>query len=386
MTTAPLRWNKAVLLAKAETTPDVDASPTGSANAIRVMNVRISFAPTIDQDREVSASLDPGDSIVGGIKATVAFDVFMKGSGTAGTPPEVGPLLKMSGWSETITAAAIPAAPEALASGVSGIQATLGATAAATVNLYRGMPVVFTGGIAGASFIYDYSAAKLAKLTDTLGGSLSTDTNYQIPVNVLYSLASGTIPNGTLYFYNDGTLWKFVGCQANSPIALNSGAAGKLSFSFSGVFIGTTDAAMVTPTYDGTQRQVWRNGVFTINSVAAALKALTFDPGSTITQPDDPNEIEGFGQAVITARTPRGQMDPLMTLVATRASVSHFQNMTKQPVHGRYGATAGNRVALTMPSCLYHNATPGDSGGGLTALTIPFHPTGEDAGAFLCFW
>jgi len=74
-----------------------------------------------------------------------------------------------------------------------------------------------------------------------------------------------------------------------------------------------------------------------------------------------------------------------MTLVATRDVIDDLNNGTQAILHGRYGTTAGNRVAVTCPTVIYSNATPGNRQGILTE-EITFAAIGQDAGAFICVY
>lgn len=376
---------KAALTAKIESTEGTEAVPSASTDGVLVENLRVTPNPNVIDTNEVTPSLDAFDPIVGGMFMEIAFDVYMKGSGTAGTAPEWNDLLKACGFSETITGTAVPAAAEALAAGGSTITAVLGTSAAATLQLYRGMPINFTGNQVGTSFIYDYSAAKLAKLTDTFAGALVATTNYQIPVNIVYGPASSSISSLTMYVYNDGLLYKFTGCRGNVSFAFESGGPAKMSFTFRGMFLSKTDVALPTVTYDSTRPPIWKGGAFTINSVAAAGQSLSLDVGNQLAQPDNPAAAEGFDPAVITARQMRGSINPNETLIATRDIMADFRAQTKRPIHGRLGSTAGNRIGITMPSGLYLGQTPGDRNG-IRTVDVPFAATGQDAGAFITQW
>jgi hypothetical protein len=380
-----LSVRKAAILFKIESVEGTDAAPSASTDGVLVENLRMTFNPIITETNEVTPSLDPFDPIVGGMSVTTEFDVYLKGSGAAGTAPEFGKLLKACGFAETITGSAIPASPEALASGSSTTQATLGASASSTAELYRGMPISVSGTQTIDSFIADYSAAKLAKITDTAGGNLTTTSNYQIPINVLYTPASASISSGTLWWYNDGILYKVVGNRGNVSFSLTSGGPGRMSFRFMGAFESKTDAAMPAVSYDSTRPPIWKAGAFTINAAQAAGQSLTLDMGSQITQPDNPNASEGFDPAIITARQPRGSINPKESLVATRDIMADFRAQTRRSIHARFGTTAGNRVALTIPAGLYLNQTPADRNGYRVA-EVPFHATGQDAGAFLAIY
>jgi len=94
---------RAQLAAKAEGT-EGSAETLAGADAFLAMNV--SFKPEIEMHPRdnVSASLSNFSQVPGARKATMEFDVEVKGSGTAGTAPALGKLLKACGFGETVSA------------------------------------------------------------------------------------------------------------------------------------------------------------------------------------------------------------------------------------------------------------------------------------------
>jgi hypothetical protein len=380
-----LRSRNAALLAKIETTEGADASPVAGTDAVLVENPQISFNPNTVQTNEVTGSLDGRGPITGGMTVQLTFDVLLKGSGVAGTAPEWGKLLKACGWAETVTSTAVPVAAEAATAGTT-TSLTLGAGASGTAQAYRGMPLLLTGNpAAGAtSFVADYAAGKVATLADQFGAALSTGTSYQVPVNVLYKPASVAIPSLTFYLYQDGVLYKVAGCRGNATLRLTSGNVGRISFTFTGMFVSKADAAVPAGlVYDATRPPVWKGGKALVNRVVSAMASLSIEFGNQMTNPDNPNAAEGFDPSIITARNMTGSCDPLETLIATRDSMAALRAGTQQIIHASYGQAAGNRVGLTIPAAFYTNLQPGDRNGLLTN-THQFACTGQDAGAFIC--
>lgn len=97
--------NRMVILAKIESTYNVDSSPVPASNAIKVEN--LSWAAdqlTMIERPTVKASLATEQAIYAGMLRKVSFSCEIKGSGTAGTAPEIGVLLRACAMSETIVA------------------------------------------------------------------------------------------------------------------------------------------------------------------------------------------------------------------------------------------------------------------------------------------
>ncbi|MFD1342881.1 phage tail tube protein [Litorisediminicola beolgyonensis] len=100
-----IRWRDKILLAKIETTYATDATPTGAANAILATEVSLNPMEGEDVSRELERPfLGAQPTIPVDVHATLSFRVELVGSGTAGTPPGWGPLLRACGCAETVNA------------------------------------------------------------------------------------------------------------------------------------------------------------------------------------------------------------------------------------------------------------------------------------------
>jgi hypothetical protein len=99
---------KKFLIAKIESAYGSDPTPVGGSDAIQVTNLEVT---PIESDNVQAAAYQGfiGNStrgtLVANKRVSVTFDVELSGSGTAGTAPAFGPLLKACGLSETIVAA-----------------------------------------------------------------------------------------------------------------------------------------------------------------------------------------------------------------------------------------------------------------------------------------
>lgn len=99
-------WNEKTLMLKAETTYGVDATPTGAANAILARDVRLSPMEGQDVDRMLELPyMGATGTVPTALHAKLSFKVEVKGSGTAGTAPAFGPILRACGCAEVIVAA-----------------------------------------------------------------------------------------------------------------------------------------------------------------------------------------------------------------------------------------------------------------------------------------
>lgn len=94
--------HREVILAKVESTYNTDPTPVASTDAVLVHNPALSFNATYTDRTPVKPSLSKLQGIYGGKLAQLTFDVHLRGSGAAGTAPEVGALLRGCGMGETV--------------------------------------------------------------------------------------------------------------------------------------------------------------------------------------------------------------------------------------------------------------------------------------------
>lgn len=111
---ASVLTRRRLILAKIESTYGTDPTPTGSSNAILVRNLEIQPLLTDTVNRElVRPYLGQSDQLLSQTRVEVTFEVELAGSGTAGTAPAYGPVLRSCALSETVVAdTSVTYAPE----------------------------------------------------------------------------------------------------------------------------------------------------------------------------------------------------------------------------------------------------------------------------------
>jgi len=99
-----LLTRKRLLLAKAETTYGTDSSPAGT-DAILVRQLEITPLQSDTVERElVRPYLGAAQTLLANTRVEVTFQVELAGSGSVGTAPAYGSILKACGFSETVSA------------------------------------------------------------------------------------------------------------------------------------------------------------------------------------------------------------------------------------------------------------------------------------------
>ena len=100
-----MNWDLHLITAKEETTYGTDSAPTGDANAILAQNVKLTRMAATEVERAHARPYQGArPSQLVGKHMKITFEVEAKGSGTAGTAPGCGVLLRSCKTSEVIVA------------------------------------------------------------------------------------------------------------------------------------------------------------------------------------------------------------------------------------------------------------------------------------------
>ena len=158
--------NREVILAKQEVTYGTDPTPVAATDAVLVEE--LSWANEglrMNERPAVKNTLAPLKPVYGGRLKTLSFTCEGKGSGAAGTPPEMGPLLRACGFGETI----VPSTSVTYEPVSTGHES-------ATVYYYRdGKQFILTGCRGSVSVTME--AGGIMKFAFTITGHVNTDAD-----------------------------------------------------------------------------------------------------------------------------------------------------------------------------------------------------------------
>jgi hypothetical protein len=168
-----------VLLAKVESTQGVDAEPTAANNAIKSAVISITIDGQELTDPTVKGSISAEPRRYTNKTVTLSIPVVLKGSGTAGLPPEISPLLQCCACKETIVDT----------SGSEEVNYKPVNTAAdmktSTVYVYKDGLLVKVTGCMG-NFSLSSQAGEFAQITFNLQGKFLSATDASNPSSPTY--------------------------------------------------------------------------------------------------------------------------------------------------------------------------------------------------------
>ena len=389
MSTNLVRLRNAAIAVKVETTPGTDSIGGSPATTDWLgAECQVQFDQNAVPNTEMTGSLDRSPAIVGGLRPRLRLVVPLRGSGTVGTAPEWGRLMRCCTMAETLTAAAVPASPLALtAGGANG--GTLGATFGNTAQQYRGMPILLgaiTGDQPAVSAIADYLATRAATFIHTVATAFTVTQTAQIPINQLYSPTSdeAVFRTATIYFYADGMRWRFTGCLGTWSLDLTTGGTGILTFDLAGNFVDVSATALPTGwnTVIRPTPPRFVAGACRLDGAIARVRAFSLQAGVATVLPDNPEAAEGYDPAVPTERDMQGRLDPLMDTTVSVSRFTNFRTGVNMRLGAILGSTPGNRFAVVVPSARAVAMNPGDRSG-LAVDSIGFQADGADSAAFI---
>ncbi|QJR79606.1 hypothetical protein CA267_001740 [Alteromonas pelagimontana] len=256
---------------KIESTPGTESAPDPLVDSILVSAVSISNEGLRMIERpNIKPSIATDQQIFGGTMKKLSFTAELKGSGTAGTAPEIGQSLRACGLSETIGAGTVTYAP-----------------------------------------------------------------------------VSDGHESATIYYYQDGRLYKLLGCKGNVTLNAEAGALGTAQFEFTGHDGGLADALFPTLAYNSTVPKPFIKVAFKIDEYGAIINSLSLNAGNNIVINGDVSSDWGFGDVEITKRDPNGTIDPRAVSLATKNFYTAFKDGTRLALStGPVGSTTGNRYQI----------------------------------------
>ena len=342
--------------------------PTTDAVPVEYSSINRNSPFTTEQSTEATGSLVGGAADVQGQAATFGFQSRIKGAGngvvyTSSVKPPLHSALAACGMKPLFTAAIVAAL--ATAGGATAV--TLPASFPATARALMGMPLMIGAGVGvgRVPFVIEYTAGRVATLTENFSTPLDATTSLALPANWTYAGTSPSDaasrltdqPKAVIYLYRDGVLWKYTHCRGIVDLSGNAAKRGMAQFTFTGIFAGREDVAVpanlvvanhLAPTLvKGSGAGA--SSVALLKRRELSLSTWSLTNGSQVTSPEDPNTPQGFGPGEIGGRVPVLTVDPLATLVANRDTITDIGTGTVMPGVLRHGMTQGNRWAVTMP-------------------------------------
>lgn len=374
-----LKANNTCVALKLQESVDTFSSPSSTTDVLPVSQLAFSITGVTIANDEATGSEAKNGAEVSGKNATLSYRVKLRPPGGASVPLAgaflLGRILVAAKMTENRIATAIPASAEALGSGSTTAMAVLGAGAAGTANLYKGLALTLSdlGSTTPSRLtaIRSYNASKNAVLMQTLENAPAA--NYQIPSQLSYqrSIVAGDAPFASQRFWADGHRYDLVNCVLTSlriviPATTREAAAfPELEVTWAVTILSDADEATpVVPSLGPTPK--WRDGKFFMSGRATPGSNLTLDSGLSVGYPPNPNKAEGNDAPQLIESTATLSFERHHSLKAVVDHLAQADAQAQHSVYAQWGYTAGNMVQLVVPDARFNYASPNLGGGFIT--------------------
>lgn len=289
-----------LLLAKVEVTKGTDVVPVVGTDAIRIKSGKISLNQDAVARSALKQTMGPLAHLVGKQTVQLEVEVDLKPSGTAGTAPEVGTLLRGCGLLETI--------------------------------------------VAVTSVAYDPLSASHKSLS--------------------------------MYWYEDGLLWKLLGAVGKFSFGGQIGGTSSLKFTFMAAYAAPTAVACPTgAVYQATAPLVMSSTDIVNDGAVVKVGAFSFEDGNDVQH----HYTTGQSEFVVAGRNPKIKLTK--DSISTAAEWTALNAGTTAALSATFGTTAGNKLVLTAPVAKREGVAVGQRADRNT-LEVSyglFESTGDDA-------
>lgn len=223
--------------------------------------------------------------------------------------------------------------------------------------------LTFQAEIKGAGAAYSATVLPaLDKYLQACGFSSIVDTTAGAET-VTYDPISDSVPSLTMYLFEDGVVKKMQGCRGTCKIMGENGKPAYVDFTFTGVWAGIADLAIIAPTFLATVPPVLLSAAFSIDTYAAKITTLDIEIANSVSLRDDISTASGFTVAEIVSRLPVATFNPEMNLVATYDWFGKWLLGGTGALSLSMGAVQYNKCAITAPAVEYIKIADGDRNG-----------------------
>jgi hypothetical protein len=388
----PLKAKAKILASKIEGIYANDSLPDATINGVPVYNLDLTPLETESVPRDFMKSTFGNDEdYISAAYAKLSFETDIVGSGTAGTPPPVGNLLRACSMSETILTTANTAS--AVSGGVNTIG--LGATASAVTDAYVGMTINITAGIgngqSGVIKSYD-GATKVATMMENWTTPPTNASTYSLNAQVIYRRITDNPESITHYAYfgsgSNAVLHKVVGARGNVSLQLDNKKLPKFKFSYLCIYVPVVDQAAPAIDFAASKKPVIVNAKNTRNIKllgysGVALSSLTIDLGNETQY----RTMPGASDCVtISDSKPTGSINQRAVKVADKNWFDSVLNIEVGGLSVTHGLEAGNIFKVDAPRTQVNKIAYADEEGDLMInCGLKFLPSRLNTDTIFCF-
>lgn len=174
---------------------------------------------------------------------------------------------------------------------------------------------------------------------------------------VTYAPVSTAYESCTIYFYDDGFLYKVVGCRGDVEFENAAGGPGIAKFKFGGLYAAPEDGALASPTYHTTVPPRFLAASFTLGGYAAIIDSLNLKMGNSLAKRASINAVNGISEIYISGRTPGGTLAHDAAALSAENPFTAWLAGTGKAIVATLGDTQYNQVQYSVPLAQYDSVS-----------------------------
>lgn len=181
----------------------------------------------------------------------------------------------------------------------------------------------------------------------------------------------------TLYFFLDDKKHVILGAVTESiKLSAKAGEFAKIDFSLTGLYAGNfaSDLSIPSPTYAQQAPPRFLSAGVTIGAYSPLISSFELEIANKLSKSVSANAAAPILRYRVAGRDVKGSMDPEAVTLATWNPWSLWENSTSQAIAATIGASAGNKLVLSLPNAAPSDAPKYGDREGLSTYTFGFAP------------
>ena len=175
----------------------------------------------------------------------------------------------------------------------------------------------------------------------------------------------------TIGCYVDGVFKTISGAMGTFVVTLPTGKPGYIDWTFTGVWIGPTAVALITPTYPTDKGLRFAGGLAEWNGVNLCVSQATINANNEVVMRECPTTEAGYISAIVTNRVPTVSIDPEAVTIAAQDRWAAWLASTEYALELDCGGPGNSQLEFNAPKAQIINNQEADRGRMLTD-TIEF--------------
>lgn len=167
----------------------------------------------------------------------------------------------------------------------------------------------------------------------------------------------------TIAHYVNGTRQLIYGACGTFRLVCPAGKTAYFEFSFTGIWTGKTDTAILAPTYPTVLPLRFASSTTTYNSVAMPVENLTLDSGNTVVLREGTSTVTGYTSAIITDRKVMITGNPEAETVATQDRYGLLLASSENILTWDLDGPTNSKITIAAPKAQIETINPGSRNG-----------------------